>query len=311
MLFLVSVRELRKANVRARALEASARLRDEVDTQLNDAKSVGSAGSRNSNSSTGSKGSKGSKSGSAVHFSDSTTVWNPLRKGSRGGMSNLTVKQIAHRNNIQGSRRSSKDIVNEYKTRTSGGRSRRRSSGVRADRHNYLKSAREDHNERAGRSAPDHSDERRSRRRARDRPRESQRRSSNVPRERLTRDNISRSRTYDRAPQEQSRPRDTDITIRYTSVDKPSRRNKYRYDEDGITYSAINSQSQSQSQSVIEESADDTSDIDDASTVISNADSNSSNIAARLERNILDESNADTEAIETVVGVDRQEDDSF
>jgi len=116
ILSLVSARRRRKEKIRARAIEASAKLREELNEDMKrpfDARS-GSSGSSRSGS---------SGKASSVHFSDADVVWDPtsssravlrtnLSDGEKGSKWRTSPKVV-----LQGSRRTSHDVAKEYLAR--------------------------------------------------------------------------------------------------------------------------------------------------------------------------------------------------
>lgn len=133
ILSLVSARRRRKEKIRARAIEASAKLREEMNEDLNkrpfDARS-GSSGSSRSGS---------SGKGSSVHFSDADIVWDPTSSSRRVLRTNLSdsEKGSKWRNSpkivLQGSRRTSRDVAKEYLARRGLQISSRRSPNASAE----------------------------------------------------------------------------------------------------------------------------------------------------------------------------------
>lgn len=116
ILSLVSARRRRKEKIRARAIEASAKLREELNEDMKrpfDARS-GSSGSSRSGS---------SGKASSVHFSDADVVWDPTSSSRTVLRTNLSDSEKGSKWRtspkvvLQGSRRTSHDVAKEYLAR--------------------------------------------------------------------------------------------------------------------------------------------------------------------------------------------------
>lgn len=113
---IVSVREERRAAIRAKALAASAKLQEE---DMPDAKTWRSS---KDSSDSGSRRSDGSGKGS-VHFSDSDTVWDPHALVPRVYTKRRSVDGI-YQMNPMGSQITSADVGTDFRTRRMDGRGR-------------------------------------------------------------------------------------------------------------------------------------------------------------------------------------------
>lgn len=309
---LVSARARRKAQIRARAIEASARLREELTAGTSENGSGSKSGSDQGSERSGSSG-RGSKTGSSVHFSESDTIWYPQgtsssdkyrqkRRGSSySSASGSKNKKTGQKISLQGSRRTSRDVAKEYRSRRHSP-SRTRRSRADAEKSSSSNKFRDDHKVEGGRHTQHEKDEHRSGGRSRDQfddhrakdRRQDQsddyRSDDRAPRDgsaasrRSSRESPSRDRPREGGPTQLSRDGDEDSTF-YVEEEGQSQGDHFDKESVGSGSSKEGTLSVVKEADLEQQSTwDDDDDKDDASSVGSSTSSGPSDDATETKQ---------------------------